>query len=394
MKGEVVLKEAALTLDEVKASGDVGFEFAGAKPSLLARLSMNKLDLDRFTGGKEASSSSKGGAQRASSGGGEGWDATPLDFSGLRKLNADLKLKTEGFSLRGTDVGPSTLEVKLLNGSLHFTSSEAALSDGKFSSDLRLNAVAATPSMSFVFDMTDVQAQPILATFAGFKKLSGAANAHVSLTGSGNSQKDIISTLGGSGKVEFRDGELQGIDLVKIAKLVQKRSTDVGVDDGSTKFVTLAGTFTITNGIVSNTDMKMKGNVVQATGQGTVDLPRKYIQYKATPVLLVSGDAPPALSVPVKIVGPFDRIKVIPDFASAVRDIVNDPSSAKKAFKNIKENLKQNDFVQGILNLKKRKQAPMPQETPQEVPQEAPQESPPSAPVVPAEQKPVLIPSP
>ena len=385
VKGEIILKESALTLDDVKATGDVDVEFSG-KPRIFSRLTMNKLNLDRFTGGGASAAPGAGGETPAASSGEGGWDTKPLDFSGLRAVNADLKLTTQGFSLRGTEVGPSVLSVQLLDGNLHFTSSDATLSEGKFSSDMRLNA-AATPSMAFSFNMTGVQAQPILATFMHFKKLSGAANAHVSLTAAGDNQREIISSLAGNGDFDFKNGEMRGIDLVKIAKLIQQHSSDVGVDDGSTKFVDLTGTFSIVKGIVSNTDMRMKGKVVQATGQGVVDLPKKYIQYRAIPMLLTSDKAPPGLSVPVKIVGPFDNIRIIPDFASAVQDIIKNPGGAKAMIKNIRENVKQNDILQGILNLKKfgkrsLSPAPLPPEQP---PQAAPQAEP-AAPVEPQPQ--------
>ncbi len=353
-KSDIILKETVLTLDDVQAKGDLNIGFTG-KPEIFARLSVNKLNLDRFTGGGAAAASSGesgGGAQGEASSGGSEWSTAPLDFSGLKAVNADLKLQTDGFTLKGAEVGPSALTVQVLNGALVFKSSEASLFGGRFSSAAGVNAAMATPTMSFAFNMSGVQAQPVLATFAHFKKLSGAATAHVTLTSAGDSQKEIISSLAGSGDVDFKNGQLEGIDLVKIARLVQDHSMAVGVDDGETKFVDLTGTFTVMKGIISNTDMKMKGTVVQATGQGIVDLPKKYIQYKATPVLLTSSNAPgakPGLSVPVKIQGPFSNIKVIPDFATTVKNIIKNPGAAKSTLKNIRDNLKQNPLLQGLL---------------------------------------------
>jgi len=353
-KDEIILKEATLALDDMRAKGDVDVEFS-AKPMIFARLSLNKLNLDRFTGGNTAASSvaaNNNTAAAAPQKDEQGWSTRPLDFSGLKTVNADLKLQTQGFSLRGTEVGPSELSVQVMDGKLHFTSSDATLGSGKFASDLRLTAVA-TPAVSFAFNMIGVQAQPILATFAHFKKLSGTATAHVTLTASGTSQKAIISNLAGKGDLDFKNGELQGLDLVKIAKLVQQHSSDVGVDDGATKFVDLTGTFTIARGIISNTDMRMKGTVLQATGQGIVDLPKKNIQYKAIPALMTSSNAPPALSVPVKITGPFSHIKVVPDFASTIKKLIKNPSSAKALVKNLGDNIKQNAILQKILNINK-----------------------------------------
>jgi AsmA protein len=227
-----------------------------------------------------------------------------------------------------------------------------------------------------------------------FKKLSGAATAHVSLAAAGDNQKTLISTLNGKGDFDFKNGMVEGIDFEKIAKLVQSHSTDVGVNDGETKFIDLTGTFTIAKGIASNNDLKMKGAVVQATGQGTVDLPKKYIQYRATPALVISrtgANPPPGLAIPVDIKGPFSNIHVVPDFASVVSDIVKNPSAAKTTLKNIRDNLK--GLTQGPAALKSLLQggpfaapssapatAPAPLPVQPENQRQAPQESQESAP--------------
>ncbi|MBU6475241.1 MAG: AsmA family protein, partial [Alphaproteobacteria bacterium] len=194
----LTLKGATLALDDVQAKGDVSVGFAH-KPDITARLSLNKLDLDRFTGGKAgATGGVKSGAGGKTSPANGGWDAMPLDFSGLNALDADLRLDTQGFTLRGAAVGPSVLTVKLQNGVLQFQSSRATLFGGYFSSALGLNAAGAVPKLSFAFDMEGVQAEPVLATFAHFGKLSGAATARVNVTAAGDSQKAIISSLGGA----------------------------------------------------------------------------------------------------------------------------------------------------------------------------------------------------
>jgi AsmA protein len=337
-KTDIVLKDAELTLDDVKAKGNLNVGFAG-KPDVFARLSVNKLNLDKFTGGAENDAGTGSGGK---SGGQEGWDSTPIDFSGLRAVNADLKLQTEGFTLKGAEVGPGALTVQLQDGSLHMQTSEATLFGGKFSSDTTVYAATGTPSVAFSFSMSGVQAQPVLTTFAHFKKLSGTADAKVSVKASGNSQKALIGSLDGNGSAVFKNGSLEGIDLVKIAKMIQSRLSDMGVGEGKTDFVELGGTFIITNGVATNNDLKMKGPLLQATGQGTVDLPRKYIQYRAIPVLTASSavEGASGLAVPVDIKGPFNDIKVKPDFASVVQDVLKNPAAAKETIKNVRENIK------------------------------------------------------
>lgn len=337
---DLILKGADLMLDGVNAKGNMNIGFAG-KPEIFARLSLNKLNLDRFIGVKDegAAGASVAGKKEAAD---DGWDSKPIDLSGLKSINADLELKTEGFSVKGVDVGASVLTVTLQDKNLHFKSSEASLLGGKFSSNLNLNAAPAVPTMSFTFNMSDVQAKPVLTSFANFKKLSGAVDANVAVTSSGNSQKALISNLKGDGSVIFKKGSLEGIDLVNIAQLVQKRLSDMSVGEGKTDFVELGGKFTIDDGIVSNNDLKMRGPLLQATGKGTISLPQKFIQYRVIPVLTASSatEGAAGIAVPVDIKGPFSHIKIKPDFASVVRHAIENPDNVKQTVKGIKNQIK------------------------------------------------------
>lgn len=339
------LDNAKLALDEVQADGDVTLGLSGPKPDFKARAKLNKLNLDRFTGGETAS---KGDGAPAPKGPQSDWDSAPIDFSGLKTVNADLVLNTAGFSLRGAEVGPSTLTVVLKDGNLRFKSSEASLFSGRFLSDVSVNASQKTPSMTFKFGMSDVEAKPVLTTFADFNKLSGKMDATVDVTSSGNSQKSLVGNLGGNGNFNFKNGSLQGIDLVNIMSSIQKRLGEMGVGEGKTDFVDLGGTFTITNGVARNDDLKMRGPLVQTTGAGTVDLPKKYINYRAMPVLTASSGVEGAkgITVPVDIKGPFNNIKVKPDYAGAITKILENPEDMKAAVKNVRENSK--DIIKGF----------------------------------------------
>lgn len=334
LKGVLFDGDVTGEYDAVKAKGALKVTHA-ARPHVTARLSMNKLVIDSFL-----KTSSKPTEEKITAS--SGWSEDKIDFSALRALDTDLELKTDGFSWRGVDVGPSVLSVLLKDGNLSFKSSEAALFGGRFTSGATV--VAATPArFSFDFEMKGVEAKPLLSNFANFRKLSGTMEGNVRVAATGQSEKEIMSSLNGTGAAMFRNGAFEGIDLVKIARLLQSKSDNVGTaGEGQTEFVELGGTFTVQNGVATNNDLKMIGPLVNATGKGKVDLPQKHVQYRVVPVLLSSADetAPAGLSVPVDITGPFEAIKIRPDFASVIEDVITDPSRAKQSIKNIKGNIK------------------------------------------------------
>ncbi|MBI1216611.1 MAG: AsmA family protein [Alphaproteobacteria bacterium] len=340
------LDDAKLVLDEIEAQGKLGVNIAGARPDVVARLSVNKLDLDRFTGGAVKPADDTGTAQPGGDApSSQEWDATPINFSGLKALDADLVLNTQGFSLKGADVGPCTLTVLLKNGLLSFKSSQATFFGGNFTSDLTVDAqrAGAAPSMAFVFRMAGVQAKPVLTTFAHFKKLSGTTDANVSVTSSGVSQKEIIGNLAGNGDVDFKNGVLEGIDLANIARLIQSHVGETGAGEGKTEFVDMGGTFVMSHGVAANNDFRMRGPLVQASGAGTVDLPKKYLQYRVTPLLITStttdsttGAATVSgLEVPVDIHGPFSHIKIKPDYGAVIKHALDNPDEIRATAKTI-----------------------------------------------------------
>ena len=356
---KLTLKGAGLVLDEIEAKGDVSLDVGGTRPQITARLSLNKIDLDRFMGGGADAAKDASAAPAKSEPQGD-WDATPIDFSGLKAVDADVVLQTQGFSVKGIDVGASTLTAVLKNGDLKASSSDASLFGGRFSSDVALNTSSGTPKQAFNFKMSDVQAQPVLVKFAGFDKLTGAADANVSVTSTGNSQKAIVSALAGNGAVTFKNGALTGIDFVNIATMIQRGLQDAAIGGGKTEFVDLGGTFKIAAGIVSNDDFRMRGPLVQASGTGTVDLPRKYLKYRVTPVLTASSgvDNAKGVRVPVDIVGPFSNVRVKPDFKAVIQDTLKDPEALKaqgkaleQNFKDIKKDIKKdpNAAIQNLL---------------------------------------------
>lgn len=365
-------KEAALTgvklqLDDVNASGNIAAQYAG-RPNVKAKLALDHLDLDKFTEASKQTAEVKGEKSSAPKTASD-WDDKPMDFGGLKAADADLTLETKGFTVKGANVGPSTLTATLNDGVLHVKNSEAAMFSGTFSADLTVNAATSVPTLAARVNVANVQAKPMLTAFANFKKLEGTGNITADVTASGNSQKAIVSSLAGKGMFDFKNGAIEGLDLADIAKMIQNGLKDMNVGEGKTDFVDTGGTYTIAKGIVHNDDFKLKGPLVQATGAGDVDLPNKQINYRVESVLTASSavDQAKGLHIPVVISGPFSRIRAKPDFRSAVKNIMDNPDDAKAAVKTIRDQsksiikaFKENpDALGALLGLKKKQPAPV-----------------------------------
>lgn len=331
---------ATVKVDDMQGSGDLSVATGGARPFVKARLTLDMVDLDRFIAG-DASKAGEVADKAKPVAASAGWDETPIDVSGLKTVDADVIVQAKGFKVKGVDVGASTLTVKLVNGKLDFSTSEAALFGGTAKAAIGVNAAGATPAISAKVNLLGVDAKQVLTTFAGFDKLSGKTEATLDITAAGASQQAMMNTLAGNGKVVFRNGAIEGIDAVNLAKALQSKLGEMGVGGGKTEFVEMGGSFTIAKGIVSNNDLSLRGPLVQASGSGTIDLPRKSVRYRAVPVLTASSGVENAggIRVPVDIVGPFSNLKIRPDYAAVLQDALKNPDQIKNTLKQAEDSI-------------------------------------------------------
>jgi AsmA protein len=184
---------------------------------------------------------------------------------------------------------------------------------------------------------------------ADLDRVSGTGGFTVAVTGRGKSQREIIGALNGKGDLNFANGVIKGLNLVGMVKNVAASFQGAQSGADQTDFQNLTGTYTITNGILRNSDLQLKSAEIPMTGAGTVDLPHRSVDYKITPK--IAG----AVAVPVLIKGPWDNLSYQPDLAG----MVGDPS---KLLKNGEKGLgdalkgqpKVNDVLKGLLGGQKR----------------------------------------
>lgn len=325
------LADATVTLAGVTGKGSVSLSRA-KRPVVTAQLSFDDaLDLGALFA-SSATAAEKTGEKAAPA------KKQSFDFSALRDFDADVALRAEKLMYKGLEASPAALTAKLEGGRLRVTVPQTKAAGGDLSAEATLNAVA-VPQVSFSLKVEGAAARPVLSAFAGFSKLSGTVEGELSLSAQGRDAEEMTAALSGNGALTFRNGAFEGIDLVNIATLVQRKLAQLDIGGGKTEFVEMGGTFTVQNGVASNKDFRMKGPLVQATGAGSVDLPRKSVRYRLTPVLTASSGAAQAggLAVPVDIVGPFSDISVRPDYAAVLRDALANPGGIEGAVKNVRD---------------------------------------------------------
>jgi AsmA protein len=322
---------ATLSLDAIKGTGDFRYDGSGKRPYVNARLAMGTLDVNPYLPPEPAGASGAPAAPAkpapAASAASHEWSDAPIDLAPLRTADADLDLAVDGLIYKKIKIGKTHLAVTLKDGKLVSDLTDMAAYQGHGKSKLTLDASQNVPALALNFDLAGFQANPFLKDFMDMERLEGTANADLEVTGRGGSQRAIVSSLNGAGKVQFTNGAIHGIDLASMVRNVTNAFTGGQAGQKKTDFSELGGTFTIKNGILTNNDMAMESPLLRVTGKGTVDIPKQSVDYRVDPKVVASLQGQGGKSdlggigVPVLIQGPWDNLSYRPDLTAMVPNI-------------------------------------------------------------------------
>ena len=341
--------KAKLLLDAIQATGDLRFDGSGKVPYINAGLGTGMLDINPYMppekkagDGASTPTAPAGNGGNAQKPAPQGWSTDPIDLSGLRAVNADIALNVAGLMMRKIKIGKSAVNVVLKGGRLTTKLTEMALYGGNGTATITANGATATPAVAVKFGLTGLQANPALKDAIDMDKIEGALNANVDVAMRGGSQKAMVSALGGNGKVVFADGAIRGINVGALVRNAASGFLDSSASEQQkTDFAELSGTFKIVNGILLNDDLKLLSPLLRIGGKGTVDMPKRSVNYRIEPKVVAStkgqGSSADAsgIKVPVVVSGPWDNLSYKPDLAGVIDGIVKDPKKALEWLKNL-----------------------------------------------------------
>jgi AsmA protein len=333
---KMAFSNAVIALDAIKATGALTVDAGGAKPNISGRLDVDKLDVNPYLPPQSGSSAGGSGGAAASGSGAAapaapaksaGWSDAPIDLAPLKLADADFALSANSIAYRKIEIGRSVLALHLKDGKFDADLSEMALYQGKGQGKVVADGSGAVPAIAATFNLAGIAVQPLLRDAAGFEHLTGSGSLAIDVAGHGKSQRDIVGSLGGKGNLNLANGKIQGVNLVSFMKNTASALTGGQGGSSDTDFGALTGSYTITNGILKNNDLKLTSPEIPMTGAGTVDLPLRQVNYRLTPS--VAG----VLAVPVDITGSWDDLSYRPDLAGLAKGLAQDPGKALDVLK-------------------------------------------------------------
>ena len=328
--------DAQIAFDGMNATGNLTVNTGGARPSLKGNLDVDRINVNTYLG-DSAASGGAGGGSGGSAGGDEGWSTAPIDLTGLKAVDADFDFSTKEILFQQIKIADSALKLRLSNGVLNANLSKLNLYEGAGSGTLTVNGAGATPQIAANFKLAGLAAEPFLTDAADFKRLQGTTALDLAVTTAGRSQRDMVSALNGNGSVKFTNGKIKGINIAQLARNVFSAATTGWQSGGAqdTDFSEMGGTFTITNGVLKNDDLKLLSPLIRVSGAGTVNMPPKTLNYRVEPKLAASlegqgGQADvKGIEVPILITGSWSSPRFAPDLASMIQNRDNIENTIK-----------------------------------------------------------------
>jgi AsmA protein len=305
-----------LGLDGMNVTGDLALRTGGPRPAIAGKLAVDRLDVNTYMPAQTAGSDQNAASAPSAS----GWSSTPISFDVLKMMDADLGLNVGQLLIRNLQVQKGQLQVSLKNGVLNTDLQNIVLYQGTGKGSLTVDASKATPTIRDTLSATGLQVQPFLTSFMGVDRITGTGNVSFDVTAQGASPKAIIASLGGKGEIAFRDGMIKGVDLAAVARTIQSALTGAAVGErASTDFAELGGTFTINKGVMTNNDFHLLNPFVRISGNGTVDLANRNLDFHLEPKLVATtqgqgGQAGLAgIGIPFRVSGPWTKLSYGPD---------------------------------------------------------------------------------
>lgn len=346
LEKEIVDADLTSKIDESTIKSKLGMTKFSA-PAYTFDIAVDRLNLDQYFPPKQKGGSASAGASESKGGAGEAKaEDTPIDLSALKTLNANGKLQCGALQVKGLKLANLKAEVKAANGRLDGPHS-ANLYEGAVNGVVGLNADGNHVSLKEA--MTNVAVGQLLRDAAQQDRLEGRGNVNLDVSGAGATVNTLKKSLGGSAKVNLRDGSIKGIDLgaivSKVKALAGKSEEGSGNAKDETKFTELNATFAIKNGVAHNQDLDIKAPLIRVTGAGDIDIGNSTIDYVVKPALVATAAGQggkeagqvSGISVPVKLSGPFDAMKYKVDYSAAASELAK-----SKAGEKAKEAIEQN----------------------------------------------------
>ena len=298
------IRNAAVTLGQFRAAGDVVADLRGERPKLQANLQAETLWLDALLPSAGA--------------GPEAWGRAVFPVQALRAMDAELSIIARTVAFNGFTGGVTRFAATVTDGKLESSGAARLETGGTASFRVQVDSAVLPPSGIVGITAENAGLGPLIGALTGGAALSGTGNLNLELSAQGQTQEELVSTLKGAASLSLNGGQLAGSDIGGTIAAVRERILDGWTTvPGGTPVDSLSATASLADGLATLGASELATPGLRMSLSGTVDLLRRALDLKAE--LLPPETAP--LPVPVIVQGNWAAPRIYPD----IPDILNNP---------------------------------------------------------------------
>ena len=219
----------------------------------------------------------------------------------------------------------------LLEQTLTFSPFTLQFANMTINGNLHISQLLQTPQIIATLSSTQTELEKFVTALQGKSFIKGTLSYSMDLTTSGTSKEDLIHNLNGKGNMAIKDGAVLGINvdhlLAQADALVEQKSPPPQTNNQETNFSNLSGSFSLTNGILRNSDVSLESGHVRALGAGIINLNNNNINYILTAGYYTNAQA--QIEIPILIQGDLLHPTIKPDFSNLARKILTNAIKKK-----------------------------------------------------------------
>lgn len=302
-------------------------------PAYRFDVDIDRLNLDRYFPPEKPAAA---GTSKPSAGGSAD---TPVDLSALKGLDASGRLQVGALQAKGLKLAKVKAEVKAANGRAEIAPHSAELYGGSVAG--AISAQADGNRVTVQEKLTGVHIGPLLRDFAQQDRLEGRGNLALDVKSAGPTVQAIRKALGGTARVELKDGAIKGINIAQVLRKAKARLSGEQAEAASqtekTDFSELSASFAIKNGVAHNEDLDVKAPLFRITGSGDIDIGASTLNYTTKVAVVASAKGQGGaeleelrgLTVPVALTGPFDNLSYKVNYGAVAADLAKSRAGEK-----------------------------------------------------------------
>ena len=319
----VELQGAKLTSAVGDLAGDAGFSF-GRPPSVTARLTSDRLDLDAVLAawrqpgsagpapspaaqGRGAPGSSPGQALSHKAGEVSGVHVipdAPLPFDQLRDVNADVQLTAAALITGGDTWRNVSGHLVLQGGKLQLAPFTATLPAGTFDLALSVDSTRAGPPVALQLKAPSVALASVLALAGQPAFARGSVAITADLHGSGDTPHAIAAGLNGTAAASMSGGEIETRVLEQALGPVIARANPIGVlgQGGVSEIRCFNVRLEARDGVATVNPLALSSSLISLSGGGVVKLGAETLDLHLQSQGRIGGTG---IAVPLSVTGGF-----------------------------------------------------------------------------------------